>query len=35
MKAGSFFGPAPPDWDAVDAPSPGAEAFVDPIYEEP
>ena len=35
MRTGSFWGPAPPDWDGVDAPSPGAEAFVDPIYDEP
>jgi hypothetical protein len=35
MRTGSFWGPAPPNWDGIDAPSPGAEAFVDPIYEEP
>ena len=35
MRTGNFWGPAPPDWDGVDAPSPGAEAFVDPIYDEP
>ena len=35
LREGGWQGPAPPEWDRIDAPAPGAEAFVDEVYEEP
>jgi hypothetical protein len=34
MRQGCWVGPAPSNLDCIDAPS-GAEAFMDPNYEEP